>query len=230
MAMGSGSPATRAVGRVVLLSSSFSVVPQIVNEGRRVIANVQRVANLFVTKTVYAALLAVVVGVLAVPYPFYPRHLTIVSSLTIGIPGFFLALAPGAPRARPGFVRRVVWFSIPAGIVAAAATFTAYALARGPCGAGLAQSRTVATFVLLVVGLGVLVMVARPMTPARWVLVVAMAAAGLAVWLLPLGRRIFGLATPPPWAVVAALGVLAVALPVLVLALQAAGRRMDRSA
>jgi cation-transporting ATPase E len=230
MAMGSGSPATRAVGRVVLLSSSFSVVPQIVDEGRRVIANVQRVANLFVTKTVYAALLAVVVGVLAVPYPFYPRHLTIVSSLTIGIPGFFLALAPGAPRAQPGFVRRVASFSVPAGIVAAAATFTAYALARGPCGVGLPQSRTVATFVLLVVGLGVLVMVARPMTAARWVLVVAMAVAGLAVWLLPLGRRIFGLATPPPWAFVAALGVLAVALPVLVRVLQTTSRRMGRSA
>ena len=102
IAMGSGSQSSRSVARIVLLDSSFAAVPQVLDEGRRVIANIERVANLFVTKTVYAAVLAMVVAITAVPYPFFPRHLTVVSTLTIGIPGFFLAFAAGAPRAAPG--------------------------------------------------------------------------------------------------------------------------------
>src|SRR5687767_12388115 len=117
VAMGSGSPAARSVAQLVLLDSRFEVLPGVVAEGRRVIANVERVANLFVTKTVYAALLALAVGVARLPFPFFPRHLTVVSSLTIGIPAFFLALAPNARRAAPGFVERVLRFALPAGVI-----------------------------------------------------------------------------------------------------------------
>src|SRR2546430_7230954 len=102
VAMGSGSDAARAVAQLVLLDSTFNVLPSVVGEGRRVIANIERVANLFLTKTIYAMLLALAVGVAGFPFPFLPRHLTIISSLTIGIPAFFLALAPNAPMARPG--------------------------------------------------------------------------------------------------------------------------------
>src|ERR1017187_1921853 len=119
--MGSGSQSSRSVARIVLLDSSFAAVPKILEEGRRVIANIERVANLFVTKTVYAAVLAVAVAIGGVPYPFFPRHLTIVSTFTIGVPGFFLALAAGAPRAAPGFVRRVLAFTLPAGTISAVA-------------------------------------------------------------------------------------------------------------
>jgi cation-transporting P-type ATPase E len=82
IAMGSGSAASRAVARVVLLHGRFASLPQVVAEGRRVIANVERVAKLFLTKTVYAMLLAVATGVAALPFPFLPRHLTLVGSLT----------------------------------------------------------------------------------------------------------------------------------------------------
>ena len=112
VAMGSGAAVSRTVAPVVLLDSDFGGLPPVLAEGRRVIANVERVANLFVTKTVYATLLALSVGVLHVPFPFLPRHLTIVSSLTIGIPAFFLALAPNEKRAVPGFVERVLPGSI----------------------------------------------------------------------------------------------------------------------
>jgi cation-transporting P-type ATPase E len=115
IAMGSGSQASRSVARVVLLDGTFAAIPPMLAEGRRVVANIERVARLFVTKTVYAAIIAIAVGAAGVTYPFFPRHLTIISTLTIGIPGFFLALAPGAPRARPGFTRRVLAFTIPAG-------------------------------------------------------------------------------------------------------------------
>ena len=119
VAMGSGSSASRGVAQVVLLDDSFASMPRVVAEGRRVIGNVERVANLFVTKSVYALLLALAVGVAQRPFPFLPRHLTIVSSLTIGIPAFFLALGPNEERSRPGFVGRVARFAIPAGTVAA---------------------------------------------------------------------------------------------------------------
>jgi cation-transporting P-type ATPase E len=121
IAMGSGTAATRSVAAVVLIDGKFSSIP--INEGRRVIANVERVAKLFLTKTVYAAVLAVATGIAGFPFPFLPRHLTLVSSLIIGIPGFFLALATDAPRAQPRFLRRVARFTIPAGLVAAIAAF-----------------------------------------------------------------------------------------------------------
>src|ERR1700719_1640058 len=130
VAMGSGAPATRAVAQVVLLDGRFANMPNVVPEGRRVIANVERVANLFVTKTFYAMMLAVAIGIARWPYPFLPRHLTIVSSLTIGIPAFFLALAPNQRRFEPGFVARVLRFAAGAGAVAAVSTFVVYAFAR----------------------------------------------------------------------------------------------------
>ena len=112
--MGSGSQASRSVVRVVLLDGTFAAIGPMLAEGRRVVANIERVARLFVTKTVYAALIAVAAGTAGITYPF-PRHLTIISTLTIGVPGFFLALAPRVPRARPGFTRRVLTFTLPAG-------------------------------------------------------------------------------------------------------------------
>ena len=114
----------------MLLDGRFAALPGVVAEGRRVTANIERVANLFVTKTVWATLLAVAVGVALLPYPFLPRHLTIIDSLAIGIPSFFLALAPNTRRYRPGFTGRVLRFAIPAGAIIAAATFAAYLLAR----------------------------------------------------------------------------------------------------
>lgn len=224
MAMGSGTAATRAVGRLVLLDDAFTVFPQIVDEGRRVIANVERIANLFVTKTVYAVWLALVAGLVALPYPFYPRHLTVVSSVTIGIPGFFLAFAPGAPRSRPGFLASVLRFTLPAGTVMAAATLTSYLVARGPFGATGLQARTTATFTLLALGLVVLWLVARPVTLCRALLVASMAAAAAILWEVPVGRRIFGLGTPPAGALSAAAGVVVVGSVAVVGAVALVGR------
>ena len=215
MAMGSGSPATRSVGRLVLLDSDFGVVPWILGEGRRVIANVQRVAKLFVTKTVYAALLAIAIGLSGLPYPFYPRHLTVVSSLTIGIPGFFLALAPGAPRARPRYLNRVLRFAVPSGLVAGAATLSTFFVARYLGGATMAQARTVATWALLVLGLVVLALIARPLRPLRLLLVAALAGSGALVSVVPWSRQIFALALPPLAAIEWAALVVAAATPVL---------------
>jgi len=130
VSMGSGSEATRAVAQIVLLDNSFATLPSVVAEGRRVIGNITRVATLFLTKTVYSVLLALLVVCWQVPYPFLPRHLTLLSTLTIGVPAFFLALAPNKERARPHFVRRVMRYSTPAGLICGAAAFLTYLVAR----------------------------------------------------------------------------------------------------
>ncbi len=196
VAMGNGAPATRAVAQIVLLDGKFATMPGVVAEGRRVIANIERVANLFVTKTVYAMLLAVAVGVARWPYPFLPRHLTIVSSLSIGIPAFFLALAPNPRRYVPGFVRRVLKFALPVGLVASVATFGAYATARVGAGVGLDESRTTATLVLLVVGLWILVLLARPITGWRASLVTWMVVAFVVILAVPDLREFYALDLP----------------------------------
>jgi cation-transporting ATPase E len=196
IAMGSGSDASRSVARVVLLDGTFAAIPQLLAEARRVIANIERVAGLFVTKTVYAAIIAVVIGTAAIPFPFYPRHLTVVSILAIGVPGFFLALAAGAPRARPGFTRRVLAFTLPAGTAAAAATLGSYALARALADLSPEAARTAAMLALLAVSLWVLGIAARR-TTWRLVLVPAMAAFLVPLLAIPQARATFAVQLPP---------------------------------
>jgi cation-transporting P-type ATPase E len=195
----------------VLLDSTWSALPAVVAEGRRVIANVARVATLFVTKTVYALLLAVAVGVARLPFPFLPRQLTIVSSLTIGIPAFFLALGPNDARAHPGFARRVLRFAVPAGAVAAAATFAGYALARSEHGVSLVEARTTATVVLFAVAAWVLSILARPWTVWRGGLVAASVVAFLVLATAPLSRELFALDLPSLVVVLAGVGIAAIA-------------------
>ena len=217
IAMGNGAPATRAVARLVLLSGEFSALPGVVAEGRRVMANTERIASLFLSKTVYASLIAVVVALTAISYPFLPRQLTIVSSLTIGIPAFVLALAPNRRRYRSGFLRRVLVLSVPAGLVAGACTLVArawLAAVGGPEG----QVTTGATLVLVACGLTLLTLTARPLWGWRLGLIVLMGAiAVLGVLVAPV-RAFFLLEWPAPttWLVVAVMTGVVVALMHLV--------------
>jgi cation-transporting ATPase E len=195
IAVGSGAAATRAVAELVLLDGRFSALPGVVAEGRRVTANIERVASLFLTKTVWAGLLAIATGIALLPYPFLPRHLTIIDTLTIGIPSYFLALAPNTRRYLPGLTKRVLRFAVPAGALVAAAAFAAYLAAR--VGAlPVTRQQTAATLVTLVLSLAVLTMMAIPLTWRR-LLLVAGAVAGFGL-LFPLGavRRFYALALP----------------------------------
>ncbi|MCD2465261.1 HAD-IC family P-type ATPase [Streptomyces sp. MBT42] len=208
VSMGSGSEATRAVAQIVLLNNSFATLPSVVAEGRRVIGNITRVATLFLTKTVYSVLLAVLVVCSQVEYPFLPRHLTLLSTLTIGIPAFFLALAPNKERAKPNFVRRVMRYAIPGGVIAAAATFTTYLLARHHySGEGALEAETsAATLTLFLVSMWVLAIIARPYTWWRLTLVATMGGAFLLVLVVPWLQDFFALklvGTTLPWAAVA---------------------------
>jgi cation-transporting ATPase E len=203
VAMGSGSDAARAVAQIVLLNNNFSTLPSVVAEGRRVIGNIERVANLFLTKTTYAVILAIVVVLTQVPYPFLPRHLTLLSTLTIGVPAFFLALAPNTERAKPHFTRRVLRFAIPAGTVAAAATLASYFFARSHYDGDLAAETSAATLTLFLVAVWVLAIIARPYTWWRVLLVLTMGAGFAIVLVVPWLQEFFQLrlvGTTAPWA------------------------------
>jgi magnesium-transporting ATPase (P-type) len=215
VAMGSGSPATCAVAQLVLLDDQFAALPPALGEGRRVIGNVERVARLFVTKSVYSLLLALAVGVAVLPFPFLPRHLSMIGALTIGIPGVFLAMAPNSSRAEPGMVGRVLTFAVPAGFVAAAATFAGYYVTRLLPDVNLDEARRTATLVLLSVGLLVLIRLARPLTTAGRLLIGAMAVAMVVVVAVPGLRVFFALDPPPPIVVLAAIGIVAISEHVL---------------
>lgn len=161
IAMGNGAPATRAVARLVLLDSKFSHMPHVLGEGRRVIANIERVANLFVIKNVYNLLFALSVTVLALSFPFLPRHLSLISWLTIGIPAFFLALGPNSRRYIPGFLKRVLRFAVPIGvIVAVAAMYTYKSTLSADVSMQIASSSAVISVVTI--GLWVLACLGRP--------------------------------------------------------------------
>jgi cation-transporting P-type ATPase E len=195
VAMGSGSEATRAVAQIVLLDNSFATLPSVVAEGRRVIGNITRVATLFLVKTVYSVLLAIFVVCWQVEYPFLPRHLTLLSTLTIGIPAFFLALAPNKERARPHFVRRVMRYSVPGGVVAAIATFVTYLIARHHyTGSGALDAETsAATLTLFLISMWVLAIIARPYTWWRLALVAAMGLGFVLVLMVPWLQDFFAL-------------------------------------
>ncbi len=196
IAMGSGSPASRSVARVVLLDSAFSAIPAILTEGRRVIANVERVAKLFVTKSVYSAALAVLVTIFGLPFLVFPRHLSVVSALTIGIPGFFLAFAAPAPRALPGFLGRVLRFTIPAGVAAATASFAAYAVCRATPGSTQIQASSAAMLALVVVGICVLILAAWPLDRWRLLMTVAVTAGIVLPFASSFARRFFSVQLP----------------------------------
>ncbi len=211
VAMGAGSAAARAVARFVLLDDDFAVFPDVVSEGRRVIANVERVANLFLTKTFYALVLALVIGVSGIAYPFIPRHFTLLSALTIGVPAFFLALAPNARRAEPDFLGRVLRFAVPCGVIVACAVLVAYQTARLHGGLSLVEERTAALIVAFLVAWWVLVILARPLNAWRWVLIVLMGGSlGLALGLAA-SRSYFELQVPDGAVLGIALAVAAVA-------------------
>ena len=173
IAMGSGSSATRAVAQLVLLDDRFATLPRVMAEGRRVINNVERVANLFIAKATYAVLLTALVGLFGVPFPFLPKQLTLIGTISVGVPGFFLALAPDASLVRPGFLPRVLRYAAPVGAVAAAATFTAYEVVRRS-EAPLAEARTAATLTLLAISLVILLGISRPLRPWKVGLAAAM--------------------------------------------------------
>ncbi|MCX2933505.1 HAD-IC family P-type ATPase [Mycobacterium sp. CVI_P3] len=204
VAMGSGSPASRAVAQIVLLDNKFATLPYVVGEGRRVIGNIERVSNLFLTKTVYSVLLALLVGLAGLShklfgtppllYPFQPIHVTIAAWFTIGIPAFILSLAPNNERAHTGFVRRVMTSALPSGVVIGVTTYVSYLIANhGPSSTTVDQTQasTAALITLLMGAIWVLAVVARPYEWWRVALVAVSGLAYVVIFALPVARKTF---------------------------------------
>jgi cation-transporting P-type ATPase E len=219
IAMGSGSDATRSVAQLVLLDDRFSTLPTVLAQGRQIINNIERVANLFVVKATYAVLITVAIGLMRIEFPFLPRHLTLVGSISIGIPGFFLAMYPNSERARTGFLSSVLHYSLPAGTAMTAITMGAYLILRDDATIPLDEARTGAVVVILTLGLVVLAQLATPLTPSRSALIGAMSLGLIGALNIPWIANFFELVMPPTssWAMLAAFcvagGVALMALP-----------------
>lgn len=162
IAMSSGAAATRSVAEIVLLDNKFSRLPSVVAEGRRVVANIERAANLFIIKNVYITTLALALTFCRQTYLFLPSQMTVINCLTIGVPAFFLALAPNNRRYKPGFLRRVLRFSIPTGLAMAFAMFICYDYLRGT-GYTVIEASTAATILNMAMGTANLVWLAKPL-------------------------------------------------------------------
>jgi cation-transporting ATPase E len=162
VAMGSGAQVTKGVADVVLLKDQFSRLPEAVGEGRRIARNIHRLGRLYLTKTVYAATLIVLVSLPGFAFPFLPRHLTMAAFLTIGIPSFVLALAPSdGPLYRGRLLRALAAFAVPAGVATALGSILSFFLVDTVAGASLDAGRTAATTTLIVLGLAFVLLLER---------------------------------------------------------------------
>ncbi len=219
--MDTATAATKAVSQMVLLDGRFDRLPAVVAEGRRVITNMERVSALFVTKTVYAALFALVIGVSGAAFPFLPRHMSLVSEVTIGIPAFALSFRSTDRPYRPGYLTRVLRFAIPAGLVTATVTLCAYWLVRSPLvDASLEEARTASTLSLLVLALWVLYLLIRPMDRFDAIVLGGMVALAVGIVATPIGRDFYAIDWPTPTAVLLVAAYLGVALVVVTIAMR----------
>ena len=216
IAMGNAAPATKAVAQVVLVDSKCSHLPDGGARGRQVMANMERVASLFLVKTVYSALISLGVVLTQIPYPYLPRHITYIGALTIGMPAFILALAPNTRRYIPGFLKRVVTFALPGGIATALSVLLAAWVLPPVMGwnvtgdaADLSALRATSAIILFAMGVFVLARVARPLNGWRGVLVAVFAAAGVIGAFVPFVANFFALILPTGATMVATLIALA---------------------
>jgi cation-transporting P-type ATPase E len=221
IAQGSGSEMARSVADVVLVNGDFAAVPEMVAQGRKILRNIQRVTKLFAAKSAFAAFLILSIGLTDEPYPLLPRHLTLAATLTVGIPAFFLALAPSTgPWRTEGFLREIGRFAVPAGTFAGIGVLFSYLFSVNVAGVPLEEARTAATTVLIAVGLYLVVALeASPGRRRAWVLGLVGALSLVYCIVLAVGglRHFFGLETLGGWGLLGTLGGMAVALGGLLL-------------
>ena len=172
VSMASGSAAARNVSEIVLADNDFSHMPEVVAEGRRSINNLQRSASLFLVKTVFTAVLALIC-IFMPPYPFIPIQMSLISTAVIGIPSFVLALEPNHERIRGNFLANVLARSLPASLAIVCALFAELALGR-LLDHSFTEISTVCMMITVVIGLALIYRISRPLTPLRSALLVAM--------------------------------------------------------
>ena len=211
IAMGNGTQATKAVAQIVLVDSKFSVLPGVLSEGRRIIANMERVSSLFLAKTTYAAVLVIVTALVGWRYPFLPRQFSYIDSLTIGIPAFFLALWPNPRRYVPGFLRRTLSLAMPTGVILATTALVAFGIVDGP---PQARESTAAILSLMLGAIWLLVITSRPLSLWKWVLLASVISATVGGVLIAPVRDFFSMVAPNgyEWLVILCVGACSAAL------------------
>ena len=178
IAMASGAEAACQVAQLVLLDSNFASMPHVVEEGRRVINNIQRSAALYLVKNILSFFLSLITLFAGFPYPFIPIQMTLISAVTIGIPSFVLALEPNHEMVKGRFMQNVLRRALPGGLtnivlIVGIELFTmAFTFER-------ATLSTLATVIMGEVGLLVLYYISRPMDWKRWTLLGSMVVAFL---------------------------------------------------
>lgn len=192
IAMANGSDATKAVAQLVLLNSDFGSLPKVVSEGRKQIHNLERVAELFLSKTVFFVTLTLILSIIRLPYPLTPIQASLVGACAIGIPSLFLALLPAKSRVEKGFLRRVLTTSIPNGVIMMFFVALGYVITY-KSGAKVEYSRTVALLIFMGISLIILVRVSAPLTKFKFALVCTMIAFCMSCYLVPIGRKIYSL-------------------------------------
>ena len=192
IAMANGSDATRAVAQLVLLNSDFGALPHIVEEGRKQINNLERVAELFLSKTVFFVCLAFIFSALMLPYPLLPIQASLVGSCAIGIPAFFLALLPSRGRVKSGFLKRILTTSIPNGVLMVTFTTAGYIMSY-LSGASIEVSRSIALLIFAGISLIILIRLSFPITKFKFVLVICMISCIVLCYTTPIGREVFSL-------------------------------------
>ncbi|WP_128609729.1 MULTISPECIES: cation-translocating P-type ATPase [Clostridium] len=190
IAMANGSDATKAVAQLVLMKSDFQALPYVVLEGRRLINNLEKVSELFISKTVYFMILSIIFALLLRPFPIIPIQLTLVGSISIGIPSFFLALLPNKDIIKGDFLNRVLRFSIPNGILIGISTIIMFLFGYNQ-GLSLEQCRTLALIIFGVLSLFVLLKVSRPLNLYRIAVVFSMIILFIMAFIIPFTRKIF---------------------------------------
>ncbi|MEE8735937.1 HAD-IC family P-type ATPase [Bifidobacterium subtile] len=221
IAMGNAAPATKAVAQVVLVDSKFSHLPDVVARGRQVMANMERVASLFLVKTAYSIIISLGVVLTGILFPYLPRHITYIGALTIGMPAFVLALAPNTRRYIPGFLRRVITFSLPSGIAIGVSVLLSSWFLPGIMQWDMhvkfnqRSLFTINAIIVFALGIVVLAQVARPLLSWRGALVALFAAAGIIGAFIPFVAGFFALQLPSGGSLVATLAALAIALLIL---------------
>jgi cation-transporting ATPase E len=221
IAMGNAAPATKAVAQVVLVDSKFSHLPDVVARGRQVMANMERVASLFLVKTAYSIIISLGVVLTGILFPYLPRHITYIGALTIGMPAFVLALAPNTRRYIPGFLRRVITFSLPSGIAIGVSVLLSSwflpEIMQWDMHVKFNQRSlfTINAIIVFALGIVVLAQVARPLLSWRGALVALFAAAGIIGAFIPFVASFFALQLPSGGSLVATLAALAIGLLIL---------------
>jgi cation-transporting ATPase E len=185
IAMNNGAPATKAVAQLILLDGRFSHLPSVLAEGRRVIGNVERVANLFLAKNAMSLVAIIGAAVAGIQFPILPRHMTLISTVTIGIPAFILALGPNPRRYVPGLLKRVLSFAVPAGAIAGIAVVAANAVSDDNSGTGATMAALMSFFAILFI-------LSRPLKGWKMGLLLSMIGLAVTAYVTPLGSNFFG--------------------------------------